>query len=64
MRLDDGTVVTTAEAGDGEVVLAVYPWDITVSTDPPDDSAMNVIGGADPQRSPSSGTASRVTIGP
>ena len=45
VRLVDGTVVTTADAAAGEVVLAVYPWDITVGHAPPSDSAMNVIGG-------------------
>ena len=30
-RLDDGTVITAAEGGDGATTLAVYPWDITVS---------------------------------
>ena len=43
--LTDGTVVTTTDAGDGNIVLAVYPWDITIATAPPNDSAMNVIGG-------------------
>ena len=63
MRLDDGTVVTTAEQGDGDVVLAVYPWDITVVDRPPNDSAMNVISG--PIRSIAElGNRVRVTIGP
>ena len=39
----DGTVVTTADDADGDLVLAVYPWDITISTVPPNDSAMNLI---------------------
>jgi molybdate transport system ATP-binding protein len=63
VRLLDGTVVTTADEGEGEVVLAVYPWDITVSTDPPNDSAMNLI------KAPIRGIAElgnriRITIGP
>ncbi|HEX4526679.1 MAG TPA: ABC transporter ATP-binding protein [Gaiellaceae bacterium] len=45
VRLADGTVITTVGAGVGDVVLAVYPWDITVSTAPPNDSAMNLITG-------------------
>jgi molybdate transport system ATP-binding protein len=43
VHLLDGTVVTTADDADGDLVLAVYPWDITISTVPPDDSAMNLI---------------------
>jgi molybdate transport system ATP-binding protein len=46
VRLQDGTVVSTAEQAAGEVVLAVYPWDVTISTEPPHDSALNVIGSA------------------
>ena len=45
VTLDDGTVVTTAEHASGEVVLAVYPWDVVVGAEPPHDSAMNVVGG-------------------
>ena len=29
--------------GQGRVVLAVYPWDITLADAPPHDSALNVI---------------------
>jgi len=43
VRLDDGTVVSTAETAHGEVVLAVYPWDITLGVSHPEDSALNVI---------------------
>jgi molybdate transport system ATP-binding protein len=45
VTLEDGTVVTTAEGATGEVVLAVYPWDVVVGSEPPHDSAMNVVGG-------------------
>ena len=63
VELTDGTIVTTTDAGHGEIVLAVYPWDITVATDPPNDSAMNVISG--PIRSMAElGNRVRVTIGP
>src|SRR5262249_42746855 len=41
--LEDGTLVSTTDDGDGAIVLAVYPWDVTISTARPDDSAMNVI---------------------
>jgi molybdate transport system ATP-binding protein len=61
--LGDGTVITTVGSGRGDVVLAVYPWDITVSTSAPDDSAMNLISG--PILSIAElGNRVRVTIGP
>jgi molybdate transport system ATP-binding protein len=63
VRLVDGTVVTTADEAHGEVVLAVYPWDITISTTPPHDSAMNLIHA--PVRGIAEiGNRVRVTIGP
>ncbi|HEY7397304.1 MAG TPA: ABC transporter ATP-binding protein [Gaiellaceae bacterium] len=63
VQLADGTVVTTADPAGGEVVLAVYPWDITVGPNAPDDSALNVIGG--PVRSVAElGNRIRVAIGP
>jgi molybdate transport system ATP-binding protein len=43
VRLEEGTVVSTTEPADGNVVVAVYPWDVTVGTEPPHDSALNVI---------------------
>ena len=44
-------------------MLAVYPWDITVSTIPPNDSAMNLIGA--PIRAIAElGNRVRVSIGP
>ena len=63
IRLADGTVITTTEPGSGDLVVAVYPWDITLSTAPPHDSAMNLIGG--PIRSIAElGNRVRVTVGP
>jgi molybdate transport system ATP-binding protein len=63
VRLADGTRITTVEPGHGEVVVAVYPWDITVSAHRPDDSAMNVICG--PVKSlVELGNRVRVTVGP
>jgi molybdate transport system ATP-binding protein len=63
VRLEDGTIITTVGACRGEVVLAVYPWDITVSTTPPDDSALNVIS-APIGNIAELGNRIRVTIGP
>ena len=63
VRLVDGTVVTTADEAHGDVVLAVYPWDITISTVPPKDSAMNLISA--PIRGIAElGNRIRVSIGP
>ncbi len=63
VRLLDGSVVATADEVVGDVVLAVYPWDITVSTVPPNDSAMNLI--AAPIRGIAElGNRIRVSIGP
>lgn len=43
VRLEDGTVISTTEPAEGDVVVAVYPWDVIVGTEPPHDSALNVI---------------------
>ena len=43
VRLADGTIISTTEPVSGDVVVAVYPWDITVGTGEPHDSALNVI---------------------
>ena len=61
--LDDGTVITTVGPAGGDVVLAVYPWDITVSTSAPDDSTMNRLSGPI-QSIAELGNRVRVTIGP
>jgi molybdate transport system ATP-binding protein len=63
VHLDDGTVVSTSDRGDGSVTLAVYPWDITISRKRPDDSAMNVIAGSIAAVT-ELGNRARVTIGP
>jgi molybdenum ABC transporter ATP-binding protein len=43
VRLEDGTVISTTEPAAGDVVVAVYPWDVVVGTEPPHDSALNVV---------------------
>ena len=61
--LDDGTVITTADAAHGAVAVAVYPWDITLADAPPHDSALNVIHA--PIRSIAElGNRVRLTVGP
>jgi molybdate transport system ATP-binding protein len=65
VRLEDGTVVSTADNGDGDgaIVLAVYPWDVTISTTRPNDSAINVIA-APITAITELGNRARVTVGP
>ena len=63
VRLLDGTVVTTADDAYGDVVLAIYPWDITISKAAPHDSTMNLINA--PIRGIAEiGNRIRITIGP
>jgi molybdate transport system ATP-binding protein len=63
VRLADGTTITTADAVTGEVVVAVYPWDVIVGATAPHDSAMNVIRA--PIRTIAQlGNRVRLTIGP
>jgi len=63
VRLDDGTLVATADPARGRVSLAVYPWDITLATEPPHDSALNVIHA--PIRSVAElGNRVRLAVGP
>lgn len=66
IRLADGTLISTSGDGgdgDGARTLAVYPWDITISTHRPVDSATNVIDGAITSIT-ELGNRARVTIGP
>jgi molybdate transport system ATP-binding protein len=63
VRLADGTVLSVAEPAQGEVALAVYPWDVTVALEQPHDSALNVVSGT--VRSVAAlGSRVRVAIGP
>ena len=41
----NGTVIKLLDELSGEVAVAVYPWDITVSTSPPESSALNSVHG-------------------
>jgi molybdate transport system ATP-binding protein len=62
VTLANGAVVTTTDAAEGRVMLAVYPWDITVAVEPPHDSAMNVVH-AEVRSVTEIGNRARVTIG-
>jgi molybdate transport system ATP-binding protein len=63
IRLEDGTMITAAQEVGEATTLAVYPWDITVSTHPPDDSALNVVAGTITAIT-ELGNRARITIGP
>ena len=63
VRLEDGTIIRAADGAESATTLAVYPWDITVSTHPPDDSALNVVAGTITAIT-ELGNRARVTIGP
>jgi molybdate transport system ATP-binding protein len=41
IALDDGFSALTTDAGRGRAALAVYPWEISLARDAPDDSAVN-----------------------
>jgi molybdate transport system ATP-binding protein len=45
VALDDGGVVYSVDDAAGEVEVAVYPWDVSISRDAPDDSALNHVRG-------------------
>jgi ABC-type molybdate transport system ATPase subunit len=63
VRLEDGTLIATADPADGHVALAVYPWDVTLAAEPPHDSALNVIHA--PIRSIAElGNRARLAVGP
>jgi molybdate transport system ATP-binding protein len=63
VTLDGGGVVWTTDPGSGRVAIAVYPWEVALSREIPDDSAVNHV------RAPvasivSLGNRSRVRVGP
>jgi molybdate transport system ATP-binding protein len=45
VRLDGGAVVRSAEAGEGRVAIAVYPWELAVAVAPPEAGGLNAIAG-------------------
>ena len=63
VALDAGGTVWTSDAGTGRVAVAVYPWEVSLSRETPDDSAVNHL------RAPvasvvSLGNRVRVRVGP
>ena len=45
VALDDGGVVYSVDEAVGGVEVAVYPWDVSISREPPRDSALNHVHG-------------------
>jgi molybdate transport system ATP-binding protein len=45
VALDDGGVVYSVDEAAGDVEIAVYPWDVSISREAPDDSALNHVRG-------------------
>lgn len=45
VALDNGEVVYSVDEALGDVEVAVYPWDVSVSREAPDDSALNHVRG-------------------
>jgi molybdate transport system ATP-binding protein len=61
VRLDGGTVVRSAEAGEGRVGIAVYPWELEVAVAPAADgrnAIRGAVAGLDPE-----GDRVRVRVG-
>jgi len=63
VALDAGFTAYTADAGSGAVAVAVYPWEVAIARETPDDSAVNHV------RAPISSLVSlgnrvRVRVGP
>jgi len=44
--LDDGSTIFSTDAGSGRVGVVVYPWEITISSQPPTDSSLNHVRGS------------------
>jgi molybdate transport system ATP-binding protein len=45
IALADGGVVYSVDDAEGEVEVAVYPWDVSIAREAPDDSALNHVRG-------------------
>ncbi len=45
VTLDDGSVLYSVDRADGPVHVAVYPWEVSIARDAPDDSALNHVRG-------------------
>ena len=63
VTLDTGGTVWTSDPGAGRVAVAVYPWEVSVSREVPDDSAVNHVR-ATVRSVVSLGNRVRVGVGP
>ncbi|MGB2953895.1 MAG: ABC transporter ATP-binding protein [Gaiellaceae bacterium] len=45
VRLEDGTRLLSTDVADGSVAVVVYPWEIALGLDAPDDSTRNRVAG-------------------
>ena len=45
LALPTGELIRSTDAAEGDAVAVVYPWEVTVSRTPPNDSAQNHIAG-------------------
>ena len=63
VMLESGHEVYSADPGEGEVGVAVYPWEVTVGRERHPDSALNQIAG-DVRSVVHVGTRVRVQVGP
>jgi ABC-type sulfate/molybdate transport systems ATPase subunit len=63
VRLESGELVYSTEAGEGEVGVVVYPWEVSIGRIHQDDSAMNLIRG-EIRSVATVGNRVRVRIGP
>jgi molybdate transport system ATP-binding protein len=41
VRLEDGTVIVSTDPAEGPVGVVVYPWEIAIAREAPEDSALN-----------------------
>lgn len=63
LTLTTGELIRSTDSAHGEAVAVVYPWEVTVSQSPPDDSAQNHIAGVVASLVPV-GNRVRVRVGP
>jgi molybdenum ABC transporter ATP-binding protein len=63
VALDGGLRLWSADEGEGEVNVAVYPWDVSLGSVAPDDSRMNHLSAAVVSVAPM-GNRTRVRVGP
>jgi ABC-type sulfate/molybdate transport systems ATPase subunit len=63
VTVDDGSVLFSVDEADGPVHVAVYPWEVSIAREAPDDSALNHVRGPIVSVVPV-GNRARVQVGP